>query len=54
MAKASNAQDPQPLEPAPQALRDSDPDWWSECTDGRCSETAALFAESQPAPLSVV
>ena len=28
--------------------------WWSECTDGQCSETAALFAASQPAPLSVV
>ena len=27
---------------------------WSESTDGRCSEDAALFAASQPAPLSVV
>ena len=30
------------------------PHWWSESTDGRCSEGAALFAASQPAPLSVV
>jgi len=28
--------------------------WWSESADGRCSEDAALFAASQPAPLSVV
>ncbi len=28
--------------------------WWSESTDGRCSEDAALFAASQPAPLSIV
>ena len=35
--------------------RDSvDPQWWSESTDGRCSENAALFAASQPAPLTVV
>ena len=31
-----------------------DPRWWSESSDGRCSESAALFAASQPAPLSVV
>ncbi len=31
-----------------------DPDWWSESTDGCCSEDAALFAASQPAPLNVV
>lgn len=31
-----------------------DPHWWSESIDGRCSEDAALFAASQPAPLSVV
>jgi hypothetical protein len=31
-----------------------DPQWWSESTDGRCSEDAALFAASQPAPLNVV
>jgi len=30
------------------------PHWWSESVDGRCSESAALFAASQPAPLSVV
>ncbi|MEO8856522.1 MAG: hypothetical protein ABI343_05970 [Burkholderiaceae bacterium] len=29
-------------------------DWWSESSDGRCSESAALFAASQPAPLSIV
>ena len=29
-------------------------DWWSESTDGQCSENAALFAASQPAPLSIV
>ena len=28
--------------------------WWSESTDGRCSESAALFAASHPAPLNVV
>ncbi len=28
--------------------------WWSESTDGRCSEDAALFAASQLTPLSVV
>jgi len=33
---------------------DLDAQWWSESTDGRCSEDAALFAASQPAPLSVV
>ncbi len=27
---------------------------WAESTDGRCSESAALFAASQPAPLTVV
>ena len=30
------------------------PHWWSESVDGRCSEGAALFAASQPAPLNVV
>ena len=29
-------------------------DLWSEATDGHCSQNAALFAASQPAPLSVV
>ena len=29
-------------------------DWWSESADGQCSENAALFAASQPAPLSIV
>jgi hypothetical protein len=28
--------------------------WWAEATDGQCSESAALFAASQPAPLSIV
>ena len=28
--------------------------WWTESADGQCSENAALFAASQPAPLSVV
>lgn len=27
---------------------------WAEAADGRCSEDAALFAASQPAPLSIV
>jgi len=31
-----------------------DPQWWAEAADGRCSENAALFAASQPAPLNVV
>jgi len=38
----------------PETAQDIDPDWWSESTDGRCSESAALFAASQPAPLSIV
>ena len=38
-------------QPLPQEL---DSDWWAESVDGRCSEHAALFAASQPAPLSVV
>jgi len=29
-------------------------DWWPESADGQCSESAALFAASQPAPLNVV
>jgi hypothetical protein len=29
-------------------------DWWPESADGQCSASAALFAASQPAPLSVV
>ena len=29
-------------------------DWWPESADGQCSENAALFAASQPAPLSIV
>ncbi len=29
-------------------------DWWPESADGQCSQSAALFAASQPAPLSVV
>jgi hypothetical protein len=29
-------------------------DWWPESADGQCSEIAALFAASQPAPLSIV
>ena len=39
-----------------QADQDSEhpSDWWSESTDGQCSESAALFAASQPAPLSIV
>lgn len=28
--------------------------WWPESADGHCSESAALFAASQPAPLSIV
>lgn len=31
-----------------------EPHWWAESDNGRCSEVAALFAASQPAPLSVV
>ena len=29
-------------------------DLWPEAADARCSESAALFAGTQPAPLSVV
>ena len=38
--------------------QDSDPtnpgDLWPEAADARCSESAALFSGTQPAPLSVV
>ncbi|HQX59817.1 MAG TPA: hypothetical protein PLT77_11845 [Burkholderiaceae bacterium] len=66
MAKIHQTQDPQTRDPVaqgpvarlvasgPDELDNRDPDWWSESTDGRCSETAALFAESQPAPLTIV
>lgn len=27
---------------------------WAEAADGRCSEDAAVFAASQPAPLNIV
>lgn len=33
---------------------DADPRWWAEAADGRCSDEAAQFAASQPAPLSIV
>ena len=33
---------------------DVETSWWAEATDGQCSESAALFAASQPAPLSIV
>ncbi|MEO8545293.1 MAG: hypothetical protein ABI434_17045, partial [Burkholderiaceae bacterium] len=39
---------------APETWQQLESDWWSESVDGRCSESAALFAASQPAPLSVV
>lgn len=29
-------------------------DFWPEAADAKCSESAALFASTQPAPLSVV
>ena len=29
-------------------------DLWPEAADARCSQHAALFADTQPAPLSVV
>jgi hypothetical protein len=67
MAHAGSGHDPQTSDPAAEsahsefaatqpaaAPEDLEPDWWSESTDGRCSESAALFAASQPAPLSVV
>ena len=67
MEHADSGHDPQASEPAADAAHsnfsatepvaapeDLDPDWWSESTDGCCSEDAALFAASQPAPLSVV
>lgn len=37
-----------------QERAEMEPGWWSESTDGQCSEYAALFAASQPAPLSIV
>ena len=38
-----------------QQLEPADPgDLWPEAADARCSESAALFASTQPAPLSVV
>lgn len=38
----------------PGDAQESQPGWWPESADGQCSESAALFAASQPAPLSVV
>ncbi len=38
----------------PDGTTDAAGDWWPESADGQCSESAALFAASQPAPLSVV
>ena len=38
----------------PDDATDDTTGWWPESTDGQCSESAALFAASQPAPLSVV
>jgi hypothetical protein len=38
----------------PDDLSDATGDWWPESADGQCSEHAALFAASQPAPLNVV
>ena len=35
-------------------LTDAPVDWWPESADGQCSQSAALFAASQPAPLNVV
>ena len=36
------------------SLEPGSPDWWPESADGQCSQSAALFAASQPAPLNVV
>jgi len=36
------------------ALDSESPAWWPESSDGHCSQSAALFAASQPAPLTVV
>lgn len=52
----------QPGEPAAQEFAPTQIDesaenangWWPESSDGQCSENAALFAASQPAPLSIV
>jgi hypothetical protein len=37
-----------------QERAEREPTVWAEAADGRCSEDAALFAASQPAPLSIV
>jgi hypothetical protein len=58
----SSAGDPQPAEAPHSDFAPTRPDedgehpsgWWPESADGQCSEHAALFAASQPAPLSVV
>jgi hypothetical protein len=51
-------QDPQHVEDfaptEPIARDESDSRWWSEAADGRCSDDAAQFAASLPAPLSIV
>ncbi len=62
LAADAKTSDVVPGDPAEQGFVptqiDEDPeisnDWWSESTDGQCSEHAALFAASQPAPLSIV
>ncbi len=38
----------------PEGEQENANDWWPESADGQCSESAALFAASQPAPLSIV
>jgi len=38
----------------PEGEQNDDTQWWPESADGQCSESAALFAASQPAPLNVV
>lgn len=44
-----------PAAAASSAAQDSDPgDLWPEAADAMCSESAALFSGTQPAPLSVV
>ena len=38
----------------PEPEQNDDTQWWPESADGQCSESAALFAASQPALLNVV
>jgi hypothetical protein len=54
MSGQTPPQDEQSAGQGENAEPDTPGDLWPEAADARCSESAALFASTQPAPLSVV